>query len=166
MAMRRIFLRKCYGILSISSFHISHSYSSACPSKVKGKVGLNSSNFDKVKSLDDAVNLFNQMVRMKPLPSLVHFSKLFNNMISMKYYTAVLSLFREMQKLGIPIDVFILNIVLNSYCLMRRSDCAFSVLPIYLKSGIPFDVVTFNTLLRGIFAENKVKMQLNCSKNW
>ncbi|XP_055829554.1 putative pentatricopeptide repeat-containing protein At1g12700, mitochondrial [Solanum dulcamara] len=62
-----------------------------------------------------------------------------------------------MQKLVIPINVFILNIVINSYCLMHRSNCAFSMLPIYLKNGIPFSVVTFNTLLRGIFAENKVE---------
>ncbi|KAK6785996.1 hypothetical protein RDI58_014521 [Solanum bulbocastanum] len=41
---------------------------------------------------------------MKPLPSLVDFSKLFNNMISMKHYSTVVSLFCEMQILGIPID--------------------------------------------------------------
>ncbi|XP_055829669.1 pentatricopeptide repeat-containing protein At1g62670, mitochondrial-like [Solanum dulcamara] len=75
----------------------------------------------------------------------------------MKYYIAVLSLFREMQKLGIPINVFILDIVINSYYLMHRSDCVFSVLPIYLKGGILFIVVTFTTLIRGMFDENKVK---------
>ncbi|KAK6785995.1 hypothetical protein RDI58_014520 [Solanum bulbocastanum] len=119
---------------------------------VKDKIGVNSSN------LDDAVTLFHQMVTMKPLPSVVNFSKLFKNMISMKHYSAVLFLFREMQKLGIPIDGFILTSVINSYCLMHYSaDCAFSVLPIYLKNGIPFNVVTFTTLLRGLFSENKVK---------
>ncbi|XP_055830772.1 putative pentatricopeptide repeat-containing protein At1g12700, mitochondrial [Solanum dulcamara] len=46
---------------------------------------------------------------------------------------------------------------IKSYCLMHRADCGFLVLPIYLKKGIPFDIVTFNTLIRGIFTENKVK---------
>uniref|UniRef100_M1BU75 PPR1 protein n=1 Tax=Solanum tuberosum TaxID=4113 RepID=M1BU75_SOLTU len=59
--------------------------------------------------------------------------------------------------LGIPIDGFILTSVINSYCLMDHAHFGFSVLPIYLKNGIPFNIVTFNTLLRGIFAENKVK---------
>ncbi|MCD7449273.1 hypothetical protein HAX54_051013 [Datura stramonium] len=60
------------------------------------------------------------------------------------------------KQLGIP-SGFILTSVINSYCLMHRVDCAFSVLPIYLKNGIPFNVVTFSTLIRGFFAENKVK---------
>ncbi|KAK4717582.1 hypothetical protein R3W88_015920 [Solanum pinnatisectum] len=40
---------------------------------------------------------------------------------------------------------------------MHRADFGFSVLPIYLKNGIPFNNVTFTTLIREIFAENKVK---------
>ncbi|XP_055830769.1 pentatricopeptide repeat-containing protein At1g62670, mitochondrial-like [Solanum dulcamara] len=60
-------------------------------------------------------------------------------------------------KLGIPINGVIQNSVINGYCLMHRADCGLSLLPIYLKNGISFDVVTFTTLIRGIFAENKVK---------
>ncbi|KAK4707256.1 hypothetical protein R3W88_033177 [Solanum pinnatisectum] len=96
-----------------------------------------------INCLDDSVILLKQMVTMKRLPSLVDFSKLFKTMINMKHYSAVLSLFSRNAEIG--------------YCLMHRVDCAFSVLPIYLKNGIPFNVVTFNILLRGIFAENKVK---------
>ncbi|KAJ8552988.1 hypothetical protein K7X08_020381 [Anisodus acutangulus] len=115
------------------------------------------SKIENVKCLDDGVTLFRQMVRMNPLPHVVSFCKLFKTMLNMKHYSAVISLFREMLKLGIPISDSILNIMINNYCLMHRADFAFSVLPIYLKNAIPFDVVTFNTLLRGIFAENKVK---------
>ncbi|XP_055832773.1 uncharacterized protein LOC129901562 isoform X1 [Solanum dulcamara] len=57
--MKRISLRNGNAIPFISFFPNSHSASAISG---KGKVGLNSSNFDKVKSLDDAVNLFNQMV--------------------------------------------------------------------------------------------------------
>ncbi|KAK4717619.1 hypothetical protein R3W88_015957 [Solanum pinnatisectum] len=136
--MKKISLRNCNGIPLISSISGSaftfRAYSSCHYSKktisVKDKLGVNSSN------LDDAVTLFHQM---------------------MKHYSAVISLFRQMRKLGIPISDFILNSMINSYCLMYRVDCAFSVLPIYLKKDIPFDVVTFNTLLRGLFSENKVK---------
>nr|XP_016514229.1 PREDICTED: pentatricopeptide repeat-containing protein At1g62670, mitochondrial-like [Nicotiana tabacum] len=53
-----------------------------------------------------------------------------------------------------PISDSILNITINNYCLMHCSDCGFSVLAIYLKNGMPFDVIT---LLRGLFTENKIK---------
>ncbi|XP_019255235.1 PREDICTED: putative pentatricopeptide repeat-containing protein At1g12700, mitochondrial [Nicotiana attenuata] len=85
-------------------------------------------------------------------------------MVNMKRYSSVLSLFREMRKLGIPINDFILNIVINNYCLMHCSDCGFSVLAIYLKKGIPFNVVAFSTLLRGLFAESKIKDAVNLFK--
>ncbi|XP_060174920.1 putative pentatricopeptide repeat-containing protein At1g12700, mitochondrial [Lycium barbarum] len=140
----------CSAIRAYSSRHSHKSIS------VKGKVGL-TINFENVKCLDDAVTLFHQMVKTQPLPSVVDFSKLFKTMLNMRHYSAVISLFREMQTLGIPIDGFILSIVINSYCLMHHADCAFSVLPIYLKNGIPLNVVTLNTLIRGIFAENRVK---------
>ncbi|MCD7449271.1 hypothetical protein HAX54_051011 [Datura stramonium] len=99
-------------------------YSSSHSNTVKGKLGV-SSDFDmkEVKCLDDAVTLFRQMVRTKPLPSVVDFYKLFNTMINMKHYSSVVSLFRKMQQ----------------------------------WNGIPFNVVTFSTLIRGFFAENKVK---------
>ncbi|KAK6785994.1 hypothetical protein RDI58_014519 [Solanum bulbocastanum] len=157
--MRRISLRNGNGIPFVSFFAESAITVRTCSSchysnksiPVKDKIGVNSSN------LDDAVTLFHQMVTMKPLPSIAHFSKLFKTMIKMKHYSAAISLFRQMLKLGIPICDFILTIMINSYRLIHRVDCAFSVLPIYLKNGIPFDVVAFNTLLRGLFSENKVK---------
>ncbi|WMV32511.1 hypothetical protein MTR67_025896 [Solanum verrucosum] len=78
-------------------------------------------------------------------------------MIKMNHYSSVLSLFGEIRKLCIPIDGVILGSVINSYYLMHRANCAFSVLPIFLKNGIPFDVVMFTNLIRGFFHENKVK---------
>ncbi|PHT61463.1 hypothetical protein T459_34688 [Capsicum annuum] len=128
-----------------------------CYSSVKGKVGVYINVENEVKCLDDAVSLFNRMVRMNPLPSVTLFCKLYKIMINMKHYSSVVSLFQEMRKLRIPINDFMLNILINSYCLMHCVDCAFSVLPIYMKTGIPLDVVTFNTLLRGLFAQNKIR---------
>ncbi|KAM3376578.1 hypothetical protein P3S68_015293 [Capsicum galapagoense] len=151
MMATNISVCKCNAII-LSSFH-------RCCSKsfsVKAKVGSHI-NFDKeVSCLDDAVSLFHRMVRMNPLPSVIDFSKLFKTILTMKHYCSVVSLFRQMRKLGIPIDGFILSNVINSYCLMQHVDCAFSVLPIYVKTGIPFNVVTFTSLIRGLFAEHKV----------
>ncbi|PHT96500.1 hypothetical protein BC332_34574, partial [Capsicum chinense] len=155
---RGLSLRKYNAIIpllssAVRSYCLVHTHKSI---SVKGKIGV-PINFDKeVKCLDDAVSLFHRMVRMKPIPSLSVFCKLFKTMLSMKHYSAVVSLFQEMRKLDIPINDFVLNILINSYCLMHRSDCAFSLLPFYLKSGIPFNVVTFATLIRGLFAEHNL----------
>ncbi|XP_019241372.1 PREDICTED: pentatricopeptide repeat-containing protein At1g62910-like [Nicotiana attenuata] len=86
------------------------------------------------------------------------------NVKAVKHYSAVVSLFGEMWKLGIPTDKFILNIVINSYCLMHHADLGFSVLAIFFKTGIPFDVVTFTILIRGLFAENNVKDAIHLFK--
>ncbi|XP_059295661.1 pentatricopeptide repeat-containing protein At1g62910-like [Lycium ferocissimum] len=79
-----------------------------------------------------------------------------SNFENVKCLDDAVSVFHQM-KLVIPIRVFILNNLINSYCLMHRADCEFLVLSIYLKNGIPFDVVTFTTLIREFFVENKVK---------
>ena len=155
--MTRILVSKSNAIIPfISSFYILRSSSVRPYSSLKGKVGVRINVENEVKCLDDAVNLFNRMVRMKPLPSLPVFCELLNTMINMKHYYAVISLFREMRKLDIPINEFIFSNVINNYCLMHRVDCAFSLLPIHLKSGIPFNVVTFATLIRGLFAEHNL----------
>nr|XP_016435256.1 PREDICTED: putative pentatricopeptide repeat-containing protein At1g12700, mitochondrial [Nicotiana tabacum] len=150
----------CNGISFSSSFAISRSSSEFI---IRDYSSFHS-NIENVKCLDDAPSLFRQMVRTQPLPSVFDFSKLLKTMVNTKHYSAVVSLFREMRKLGIPINDFILNIVINSYCLMHCSDCGFSVLAIYLKNDIPFDVITFNTLLRGLFTENKIKDAVNLFK--
>nr|XP_016504189.1 PREDICTED: putative pentatricopeptide repeat-containing protein At1g12700, mitochondrial [Nicotiana tabacum] len=137
----------------------SSSQSNTSISSAKGKC-----RFDNVKCLDDAVSLFRRMVRTQPLPSVFDFSQLLKTMVNMKHYSAVVSLFGELLKSGIPIDGFILSIAINNYCLMHRSDCGFSVLAIYLKNGIPFNVVTFSTILRGLFAESKIKDAVNLFK--
>ncbi|PHT44798.1 hypothetical protein CQW23_13956, partial [Capsicum baccatum] len=132
--MRRIVMRKSDAI--ILSFDILRPSSSAVRpySLVKGKVGLRINVDNEVKCLDDAVNLFNRMIRMNPLPSVIDFSNFFKTMINMKHYSVVVSLFQEMRILGIPISDSILS-----------------------NSGVLFSGVTFTSLIRGLFAEHKLK---------
>ncbi|XP_059295663.1 pentatricopeptide repeat-containing protein At1g63130, mitochondrial-like [Lycium ferocissimum] len=95
--------------------------SSSCGSPIRSIRPYSSCHTNK-STLDAAFTLFHQMLIMKPLPSL---------------------------KLGILVNGYILSSVINSYCLMHHADCGFSVLPIYLKNGIPFNIVTFTILIRG-----------------
>ncbi|XP_060199635.1 pentatricopeptide repeat-containing protein At1g62670, mitochondrial-like [Lycium barbarum] len=113
--------------------------------------------FRHVNNLDHAVSVFNQMVQTKPIPSVVEFAKLLRVMINKKYYCGVVSFFGEMRKLGVPFDDYILTSVIDSFCLLGCTEHGFSVLGIFFKSGVQFNVVTFSTLIRGLCEQNKIK---------
>ncbi|KAL1189974.1 Pentatricopeptide repeat-containing protein [Cardamine amara subsp. amara] len=53
--------------------------------------------------LDDAVDLFSAMVKSRPLPSIIEFSKLLSAVAKMKKFDVVISLGEQMQKLGISL---------------------------------------------------------------
>nr|XP_027076764.1 putative pentatricopeptide repeat-containing protein At1g12700, mitochondrial [Coffea arabica]XP_027076765.1 putative pentatricopeptide repeat-containing protein At1g12700, mitochondrial [Coffea arabica]XP_027076766.1 putative pentatricopeptide repeat-containing protein At1g12700, mitochondrial [Coffea arabica]XP_027076767.1 putative pentatricopeptide repeat-containing protein At1g12700, mitochondrial [Coffea arabica]XP_027076768.1 putative pentatricopeptide repeat-containing protein At1g127 len=110
-----------------------------------------------VNSLDDALSLFERMVRMRPLPSVIQFNQLLTCIVKMKnHYSSVISLFRDMSAKGIPIDDYTLTLVINCYCVVGRVDLAFSTLSGFFKRGFVPNVVTFGTLLKGLFREHKV----------
>ncbi|WMV27586.1 hypothetical protein MTR67_020971 [Solanum verrucosum] len=113
--------------------------------------------FRDVNSLNDAVCVFHQLICKEPVPSVVEFAKLLRVMINMKEYSVVVSFFGEMRKLGIPFDDYILTIVINSFCLLGCAENGFSVLGVFFKSGVQFNVVTFSTLMRGLFEQNKIQ---------
>nr|XP_027071727.1 pentatricopeptide repeat-containing protein At1g62680, mitochondrial-like [Coffea arabica] len=58
------------------------------------------SDIDGISNLDEALGFYKQMVRMKPLPSVVHFNRLLGRIVKMKQYLVVLSLSRDMAELG------------------------------------------------------------------
>uniref|UniRef100_A0A1J3K5B7 Pentatricopeptide repeat-containing protein, mitochondrial n=1 Tax=Noccaea caerulescens TaxID=107243 RepID=A0A1J3K5B7_NOCCA len=51
--------------------------------------------------LDDAIGLFGEMVKSRPFPSIIEFSKLLSAIAKMKKHDVVISLGEQMQKLGI-----------------------------------------------------------------
>ncbi|KAF5962186.1 hypothetical protein HYC85_003395 [Camellia sinensis] len=71
----------------------------------KSKLG-----FDK---LDDALSLFHRMVQMQPLPPVIHFNQLLSGIAKMKHYSSVISLFKEIRLLGITVDFYTVNIVIE-----------------------------------------------------
>ncbi|XP_071914368.1 pentatricopeptide repeat-containing protein At5g25630-like [Coffea arabica] len=110
-----------------------------------------------VNSLDDALSLFERMARMRPLPSVIDFTQLLDRIVKMeKHYSSVVSLFRDMCVQGIPVDEATLNIMINCCCVVGRVDLAFSTLSGFFKRGFVPNVVTFSTLLKGLFRDHKV----------
>ncbi|KAL0413942.1 UNVERIFIED_CONTAM: putative pentatricopeptide repeat-containing protein, mitochondrial [Sesamum radiatum] len=109
--------------------------------------------FSCIHEVDDAVFLFREMLRMRPQPSVVQFTKLLNVIVKMKL---ALNVFDEMRQSGAPVDEYTLTIVINCYCLLNRVDFGFAILGTFFKSGNKPNVTTFNTLIKGLFLDDKV----------
>ncbi|KAL0456607.1 UNVERIFIED_CONTAM: putative pentatricopeptide repeat-containing protein, mitochondrial [Sesamum latifolium] len=112
--------------------------------------------FSCIHEVDDAVFLFREMVRMRPQPSVVQFTKLLNVIVKMKQYRVALNVFDEMRQSGAPVDEYTLTIVINCYCLLNRVDFGFAILGSFFKHGNKPNVTTFNTLIKGLFLDDKV----------
>ncbi|KAL0283155.1 UNVERIFIED_CONTAM: putative pentatricopeptide repeat-containing protein, mitochondrial [Sesamum angustifolium] len=120
--VRRAFAAKKRGIFIhplpflYSSFHnLSHKKRPFSP---KPRI-----DFSCIHEVDGAVFLFRQMLRMRPQPSVVQFTKLLNIVVKMKQYPVALHLFDEMG---------------------------------FFKRGYEPNVTTFNTLIKGLFLDDKV----------
>ncbi|KAL0414043.1 UNVERIFIED_CONTAM: putative pentatricopeptide repeat-containing protein, mitochondrial [Sesamum radiatum] len=112
--------------------------------------------FSSINDVDDAVCLFRDMVRMRPEPCVVQFSKLLNVVVKMKNYTVALYLFDRMRQLGVPVDEITMNIAINCYCLLNRVDFGFAILGTFFKQGCKPIVTTFNTLIKGLFLVGEI----------
>nr|GME18535.1 putative pentatricopeptide repeat-containing protein At1g12700, mitochondrial [Ipomoea batatas] len=120
-------------------------------------VSPNQSKFrNSFNDLDDALNLFREMAHNRPLPSVSQFNKLLSGILKLKHYSLVVSLFQEMRIKSIPISVYTINILVDVYCRSCRVDCGFCLLGMTFKCGLEFNVVTFTTLIKGLFLDNKI----------
>ncbi|KAL0456604.1 UNVERIFIED_CONTAM: putative pentatricopeptide repeat-containing protein, mitochondrial [Sesamum latifolium] len=87
--------------------------------------------FSCINEVDDAVFLFREMVRMRPQPSVVQFTKLLSIIVKMKQYRVALNVFDEMRQSRAPVNDF-------------------------FKRGYEPNVTTFTTLVKGLFLDDKV----------
>ena len=98
------------------------------------------------KNLDHALGLFDTMLHMHPLPSIVDFTQLLGAIARMKHYSVVITLIRDMGSFGITPNVYTLNVLINCYCHLNRVNFGFSVLATILKLGYLPTQPTLNTL--------------------
>nr|XP_017224897.1 PREDICTED: pentatricopeptide repeat-containing protein At4g26800-like [Daucus carota subsp. sativus] len=122
----------------------------------KSKVG-----FDK---LDDALQVFDKMLLMKPLPTVIDFNQLLAALVKMKHYSVAVSLFRKMRVESIAVDIFTFNTLINCFCHLNRVDFAFSLLAAIIKHGFVPDVFTYNTLIRGLISRICLMRLSFCSR--
>ncbi|GFQ07807.1 pentatricopeptide repeat-containing protein at1g62930 chloroplastic [Phtheirospermum japonicum] len=136
-------------LLFLSLFR--HFGTKSVANREKMKLGLGN-----IRKLDDALCLYDDMSRTRPLTSVIQFNQLLSRVINLKEYSAAIHLFNHICNLGISVDDYSMNIAMNCYCLSNRVDYGFSILGWFFKRGCVPDVFTFNTLLKGLFRENKV----------
>jgi len=99
--------------------------------------------------LDDAVALFGEMVKSRPLPSIVEFNKLLSAIAKMNKFDLVISLGERMHNLGISYDLYSYNILINCFCRRSQLPLALAVLGKMMKLGYEPDIVTLSSLLNG-----------------
>ncbi|KAL5547003.1 hypothetical protein UlMin_006690 [Ulmus minor] len=113
-------------------------------------------------NLEDALDLFNSMIRMHPLPGVVRFNQLLGKILRMKHYSNVISLYKEMSLLGIVPDLYTLSILINCFSHLSHMSSGLSVLGKLIKFGYEPDTVTMNTLMKGFFIEGKAAEATKC----
>lgn len=81
------------------------------PSCCGWKRGFSGASYDH-KELDDAVALFSDMVKSRPFPSIIEFSKLLSAIAKLNKYGVVISLGEKMQMLGITHNLYTYSILI------------------------------------------------------
>ncbi|CAI9277485.1 unnamed protein product [Lactuca saligna] len=110
---------------------------------------------EKITNLDDALQLFDEMTKRKPLPAVFKFTELLQAVTKMKQYSCSVELFKRMNALGVPVNAYTISIVIKCCCQMHCTNEGFAVLGYGFKHNILPNVCTFSTLLNGLVLEDR-----------
>ncbi|CAL9237607.1 unnamed protein product [Arabidopsis halleri] len=109
-----------------------------------------------IQSLDDAIDLFNEMVRSRPLYSAIDFNKLIGVIVRMELPGVAISLYQKMELLQIPCNICSFDILIKCFCDCHKFSFALSTFGKITKLGFQPNVVTFNTLINGFCIEDRM----------
>lgn len=102
---------------------------------------------------DNALRLFDEM----PEKSCKSFNGLLAASLYAKKFDMTEKLFKELpEKYGFDVDLVSYNILARSYCQSGSMDLALGVLVEMESNGVAPDLVTFNTLLVGLYRDKKL----------
>ncbi|KAI3704976.1 hypothetical protein L1987_75206 [Smallanthus sonchifolius] len=110
----------------------------------------------KVTKVDDALQVFDEMLQRQPPPSIFQFTKLITLIVNMKQYSTALILIKQMRLIGIPASIYTMNISINCHCRLNQVTYAFALLATIFKQSHPPDFTTYNTLLNGLVLADRV----------
>ncbi|RID44462.1 hypothetical protein BRARA_I01252 [Brassica rapa] len=142
-----------------------------------GESGGSRSGFHEIKGLDDAIDLFKDMVRSSPLPSAIDFNKLMGVVVRMERPDLVISLYQKMERKQIRRDIYSMNILIkcfcscsklpfalstfgsvisifiDGYCGAKRVDDGMELLHEMSRRGLVANTITYTTLIHGFCQE-------------
>uniref|UniRef100_A0A251UEP8 Putative pentatricopeptide repeat protein n=1 Tax=Helianthus annuus TaxID=4232 RepID=A0A251UEP8_HELAN len=76
--------------------------------------------------------------------------------VKMKQYSTALSLFKRVNMMGIPTDLYAINISINCHCRLNQVPYGFALLATLFKQGYSHNQVTYNTLINGLVLADRV----------
>ncbi|GJX36411.1 pentatricopeptide repeat-containing protein [Tanacetum coccineum] len=97
------------------------------------------------------------MSHTRPLPSVVKFTELLNDVTKMKHFSSFIHLLNRICALGVPVNEYTVSIVIRCCCQLHRSNDGFAVLGYCFKQDIVTNTAIFSTLLNGLFLESKIR---------
>nr|AYM00921.1 pentatricopeptide repeat protein [Salvia miltiorrhiza] len=109
--------------------------------------------FSCVKELNDAIGLFQKMKSMQPEPSVLMYNNLLSVTAKIEEYSFALYMFDEMLRMGVPVNVYTMNIAVNCCCLLKDIKSGFAYW-LFFKRVEPN--VRLHTLIKGLFLNHKV----------
>ncbi|XP_065626939.1 putative pentatricopeptide repeat-containing protein At1g12700, mitochondrial [Quercus suber] len=109
-----------------------------------------------LRNVDHALDLFDTMLHMHPLPFIGDFTLLLGAVARMKHYSLPISLIKQMESFGISPNVYSLTILINCFCHLYRVDFEFCVLATILKLGYHPNSVILNTLVKGLCLQGNI----------
>ncbi|KAM7462435.1 hypothetical protein LguiA_030556 [Lonicera macranthoides] len=106
-------------------------------------------------NLQDSLVSFNRLLKSRSTHSIIEINRVLGSIVKMGHYHNVLSLIKQLQLHGVPVDYYTINIGINCYSHLNRVNFGFSMLGSLFKRGYEPNVVSFITLMKGLFTENK-----------
>ncbi|KAJ0909558.1 putative tetratricopeptide-like helical domain superfamily [Helianthus annuus] len=106
--------------------------------------------------LDDALQLFDEMLQRQPPPNIIQLNQLITLIVKMMQYSTALSLYKQTKLMGIPTDLYAMNISINCHCRLDQVAYGFALLATIFKQGHPPSLATYTTLIHGLVLADRV----------
>ncbi|KAL6204324.1 hypothetical protein ACLB2K_021592 [Fragaria x ananassa] len=111
----------------------------------------------RVRDLEHALNVFDEMLQRRPMPSIVRFNQILGQLVKMKHYSAVIAMNKQIVQCGIRPDKYTLSIIMNCFCHLNKMGFSLSVLGHLFKLGRQSNVISYNTLINGFVLKNRIQ---------
>ncbi|KAJ0909576.1 putative tetratricopeptide-like helical domain superfamily [Helianthus annuus] len=106
--------------------------------------------------VNDALQLFDEMLLRQPPPSIIQFTQLISVIVKKKQYSTALILLDQMKLMGIPSNIYTINISINCHCRLNQVAYGFALLATIFKQGHPPSLATYTTLIHGLVLADRV----------